>query len=109
MDYTKHYATRLRRLMTPQAEKIPGSDQVPNSAGGYAWRVSKWDRLDRFLVLGAEGGTYYISERAFSRESARSRMLSKSYTTAFAPCCPMIDSASRFWMTTVRWCRPSPG
>ena len=70
MDYTKHFATRLRRLMTPQAEKIPGTDQVPNSAGGYAWRVSSWDRLDRFLVLGSEGGTYYIRERSLSRENA---------------------------------------
>ena len=72
MDYTKHFATRLRRLMTPQAEKIPGTAQVPNSAGGYAWRVSDWDRLDRFLVLGAEGGTYYIRERTLSREHAES-------------------------------------
>ena len=70
MDYTKHFATRLRRLMTPQAEKISGTDQVPNSAGGYTWRVSNWDRLDRFLVLGAEGGTYYIRERTLSRENA---------------------------------------
>jgi 60 kDa SS-A/Ro ribonucleoprotein len=70
MDYTKHFATRLRRLVTPQAEPIPGTDQVPNSAGGYAWPVSKWDRLDRFLVLGSEGGTYYIHERTLTRESA---------------------------------------
>jgi 60 kDa SS-A/Ro ribonucleoprotein len=70
MDYTKHFATRLRRLVTPQAEQIPGTEQVPNSAGGYAWPVSKWDRLDRFLVLGSEGGTYYIRARSLSRENA---------------------------------------
>lgn len=70
MDYTKHFGTRLRRLMTPQAEPIPGTTQVPNSAGGYAWPVSPWDRLDRFLVLGSERGTYYIRERALSRENA---------------------------------------
>jgi 60 kDa SS-A/Ro ribonucleoprotein len=72
MDYTKHFATRLRRLTTPQAEPIPGTDQVSNSAGGYAWPVSHWDRLDRFLVLGSEGGTYYIRERTLSRENAAS-------------------------------------
>ena len=39
IDFTQHFATRLRRLAdgaTPQAEPIPGSTQVPNSAAGYA-------------------------------------------------------------------------
>ena len=71
MDYTKHFATRLRRLVTPQSEAIPGTDQVANSAGGFAFAVDDWDRLDRFLVLGSEGGTYYIRERALTVENAR--------------------------------------
>ena len=69
-DFTDHFATRLRRLVTPQAEPIPGTTQVPNSAGGHAWAVSAWTRLDRFLVLGTEGGTYYIGERQLTREGA---------------------------------------
>jgi 60 kDa SS-A/Ro ribonucleoprotein len=69
---SKQFATRLRRLITPQAEQIPGSAQVPNSAGGFTWAVDKWARLDRFLVLGTEGGTYYIAERTLTREHARS-------------------------------------
>ncbi len=72
MDFTKHFATRLMRLLTPQAEPIPGSTQVPNSAGGYAWPVDKWVRLDRFLVLGSEGGTFYIGERKLTQENAGS-------------------------------------
>ena len=71
LDYTKHFATRLVRLMTPQSEPIPGTGQVPNSAGGYAWPVSEWDRLDRFLVLGSEGGTFYVRERQLTIENAR--------------------------------------
>ena len=71
MDYTKHFATRLARLVTPQSEPIPGTGQVPNSAGGYAWPVSEWDRLDRFLVLGSEGGTFYVRERKLTIENAR--------------------------------------
>lgn len=70
MDFTKYFATRLRRLVTPQREPIPGTAQEPNSAGGYAWRVGDWDRLDRFLVLGTEGGTYYIGERELTIENA---------------------------------------
>jgi 60 kDa SS-A/Ro ribonucleoprotein len=44
--------------------------QVPNNAGGYTFVVDDWSRLQRFLVLGAEGGTYYTTERKLSRESA---------------------------------------
>src|SRR5437773_786214 len=65
-DFTKHYATRLARLVTPQAEPIPGTTQVPNSAGGYAWPVDEWTRFDRFLIFGSERGTYYIRERTLT-------------------------------------------
>ena len=47
MDFTKHFATRLMRLLTPQSEPIPGSTQVANSGGGYDWPVDMWTRLDR--------------------------------------------------------------
>jgi len=70
LDFTKHYATRLTRLVTPQAERIPGTTQVPNSAGGYAWPVDMWTRFDRFLIFGSERGTYYIRERTLTVENA---------------------------------------
>jgi 60 kDa SS-A/Ro ribonucleoprotein len=70
MDFTRYVATRLRRLRTPQSEPIPGTAQVPNSAGGFAWAVDRWTRLDRFLVLGSEGGTYYVGERRLTVENA---------------------------------------
>lgn len=43
---------------------------MANSAGGYAWAVNDWARLDRFLVLGSEGGTYYSNERKLTVENA---------------------------------------
>ena len=58
---------------TPQSAPIPGTSQVPNSAGGFAFAVDDWTRLDRFLILGAEGGTYYATERKLTRENARGR------------------------------------
>jgi 60 kDa SS-A/Ro ribonucleoprotein len=71
MDLTKYFAIRARKTAsTPQAAPIPGSAQAPNSAGGFAWEVSAWDRLDRFLVLGSEGGTYYVDERELTIENA---------------------------------------
>ena len=69
--------TYLARFLTrtpPQSEPIPGSAQVPNSAGGYAWAVDDWARLDRFLILGAEGGSYYASERKLTLENAEATL-----------------------------------
>ncbi|HEX2781743.1 MAG TPA: TROVE domain-containing protein, partial [Gemmatimonadaceae bacterium] len=63
-------STRLRRLITPQDEPIPGTSQVPNSAGGFTWAVDTWARLDRFLILGSEGGTFYVGERKLTTENA---------------------------------------
>jgi 60 kDa SS-A/Ro ribonucleoprotein len=66
MKYHDHFSTRK----TPQSEKIPGSTQVPNSAGGFAWEVNDWTRLERFLILGSEGGTYYIGEKKLTKDNA---------------------------------------
>ncbi len=64
VNYTKLFSFRR----TPQSEPIPGT--VANSAGGFAFPVDDWARLDRFLVLGSEGGSYYATERALTRENA---------------------------------------
>ena len=64
-----NYAKLFNRRITPQLQPIPGSTQVPNSAGGYAWQADDWTRLDRFLILGAEGGTYYIGERELVKQN----------------------------------------
>jgi len=50
---------------------VPGTNQVPNSAGGYAFAVNDWTRLDRFLMLGNEGGSYYVGEHKLTIENAR--------------------------------------
>ena len=66
MKYVRHVSTKV----TPQREPIPGSSQVRNSAGGYSYPVDDWVRLDRFLILGSEGGSYYADERELTRENA---------------------------------------
>ncbi|MFO0589143.1 MAG: TROVE domain-containing protein [Polyangiaceae bacterium] len=65
-NYIQHFTS----LFTPQKEPAR-ADQVPNSAGGYTFALDKWARLDRWLILGAEGGTYYASERVLTRENAK--------------------------------------
>src|SRR5216117_2619253 len=64
-----NYATIFNRRVTPQSQPIPGSTQVANSAGGYSWEVDDWTRFDRFLILGAEGGTYYIAEQDLVKQN----------------------------------------
>jgi 60 kDa SS-A/Ro ribonucleoprotein len=64
-----NYAKVFNRRVTPQSQAIPGSNQVANSGGGYSWQVDDWTRLDRFLILGAEGGTYYITERELVKQN----------------------------------------
>src|SRR4051812_30364949 len=58
MKYSKH----INIQKTSQSDQIPGSDQVMNNAGGFSFQVDDWTNLDRFLILGTEGGSYYASE-----------------------------------------------
>jgi 60 kDa SS-A/Ro ribonucleoprotein len=67
MSYLKRHGTRR----VPQWAPIPGTGQVPNSAGGFAWEVDDWARLRRFLILGSEGGSYYATEWTLTRENAQ--------------------------------------
>lgn len=66
MTYLRSYGTRV----TPQSEPIPGTTQVANNAGGFAWTISDFDRLERFLVLGVDGGTYYVKQEKLVRQNA---------------------------------------
>jgi 60 kDa SS-A/Ro ribonucleoprotein len=45
---------------------------VANNSGGPAYEVDAWSRLHRFLVLGTEGGTYYVSERDHVLDNVKS-------------------------------------
>ena len=58
------------KKLTPQRQPAHAK-QEQNSARGYTFVLSDWQRLDRFLILGSEGGTYYVSERSLSLENAR--------------------------------------
>ena len=64
-DYGKHVSA----LATPQRERAR-KDQRPNAAGGWTFVLDLWARLDRWLVLGCEGGSFYASEQAMTRANA---------------------------------------
>ena len=55
-----------------QREPIRGreAEMAKNNAQGLTFVLTDWARLDRFLILGTEGGTYYTSERTITRANA---------------------------------------
>jgi 60 kDa SS-A/Ro ribonucleoprotein len=61
--------TRVRSRNVPVTKRLT-PDQVPNSDGAYVWALDDWARMDRFLILGSQGGTYYIGEGDLTRENA---------------------------------------
>jgi 60 kDa SS-A/Ro ribonucleoprotein len=68
--YLKNFSTKK----TPQNKRIPGKKgekQVKNNAGGYTWKLDMWGKLDRFLMLGTEGGSYYVSESKLTEKSGK--------------------------------------
>lgn len=50
------------RNKTPQTKQAR-SDQVKNNAGGFVFTIAPKERLERFLMLGVDKGTYYANER----------------------------------------------
>ena len=64
-NLAKHVSTRV----TPQSRPIPGKAQEKNHAGGYSYVLDRWGRLQRFLILGSEGGTYYVGERDLTTQN----------------------------------------
>lgn len=57
-------AKALRNYVsTPVPQSRPVSEiQVQNNAGGFTFEVNPQTRLERFLILGTDGGTYYVGE-----------------------------------------------
>jgi len=68
-NYLATLFSRRAAVATSQMVAIPGT--VPNTAGGHAFAVDDWARLDRFLILGSEGGSYYAGEAQLTHDNAK--------------------------------------
>ena len=68
-NYQDHFSQKV----TPQTQAIPGreAEMTKNSAGGFSFMLGDFARLDRFLVLGADGGSYYAGEQELTVENAQ--------------------------------------
>ena len=67
ISYLRKYAPLHPHQHQPLDEK-----QIENSAGGYVYPVSIWTNLDRFLILGTEGGSHYAQEQDLTKENVDS-------------------------------------
>jgi len=65
-----NYGSILNPTETPQS-KPAREDQVQNSAGGYTFPLDKWNMLDRFLIIGVEGNTYYTEQKQLVETNAK--------------------------------------
>lgn len=63
-------AQTISAQLTPQTEPLVGKNQVRNDAGGYSFVVTPWVRLERFLILGSEGGSYYTTQQQLTLDNA---------------------------------------
>lgn len=71
---SKIYGSSARSMnarVTPQMQRTPGIDEVKNNANAYTFVAGKWENLKRFIILGSEGGTYYVGEKKLTRENAQ--------------------------------------
>jgi 60 kDa SS-A/Ro ribonucleoprotein len=66
MDYSQYVQ---RDSSVPQSAPVPGKNMTRNNAGGFTFKVDKWQQLDRFLVLGSQGGTYYVDEKSLTLQN----------------------------------------
>jgi 60 kDa SS-A/Ro ribonucleoprotein len=48
---------------------------VENNAGGFVFKLDEWKQLERFLILGTEGGTFYVSEKKLTADNANKVLL----------------------------------
>ena len=60
--------SRKGAASTPQSQKAR-KGQVQNDAGGFSFKVGPWEYLRRFLILGSEGGTYYLTEQDLTKQN----------------------------------------
>ncbi|HSE47455.1 MAG TPA: TROVE domain-containing protein, partial [Gemmatimonadales bacterium] len=67
---TSRYASHIN-APTPQSQPLRGreAEQVKNYAGGYVFKLDPWQELERFVILGTMGGTYYVSEQKLTQEA----------------------------------------
>lgn len=62
--------TALKNYRNSKSVTTPlNNRQVKNNTSGYVFEVSDKSRLERFLILGTDGGTYYVNEEDLTQQN----------------------------------------
>ena len=61
---------QINTRQTPQTQPILGRKMVLNNAKGYVFQLDDWKAFERFLILGSEGGTFYVGEQKLTVQNA---------------------------------------
>jgi len=67
MSSLQNYLDDANKPKTQKEQADPR--QVKNNAGGFTFEVNDRTRLERFLILGTDGGTYYVSEQDLTKQN----------------------------------------
>jgi 60 kDa SS-A/Ro ribonucleoprotein len=64
---------KVSKTVTPQTKAIPGreSEMTANNAGGVVFALDAWASLDRFLILGSDKPSYYVSAQKMTKEASQ--------------------------------------
>lgn len=78
-----NYGKEVFKNVTTES-KLLGRDQILNSCNHYVFKASDMSILNRFLIMGTEGGTYYIDQKKLTMDNAETilRMIKSSDETA---------------------------
>lgn len=70
-DFATSATTKPSKAVTSQSKPIPGREKemVKNNAGGFTFALDNWGVLDRFIVIGSEGGNYYAGQKEVTKQS----------------------------------------
>ena len=71
--YTNTLDEALNPKTTPQSKKIPGreAEMARNNAGGVSFKLDKWGQFNRFIVMGSEGGQFYVGEKKLTLDNCK--------------------------------------
>lgn len=88
MTYVKHVSPK-QKTQTQKAAKT----QKKNNAGGYSFTLDCFKTLERFLILGCEGGSYYCTESKMTKGACKS--LDKCLTEDYVKTIDFIADISK--------------
>ncbi len=72
-SYSKNIPRRKAAADIPVTVAIPGreAEMTRNNTGGMTFKISIWDQLHRFLVLGARADTYYENQSKIASRNTK--------------------------------------